>query len=161
MSSPARVIDVPVPPSALPAVTTHDLIEGWTAATMAAEMSLGHEPEAARGVRFRRADGEDLGLVFADLDVNCWVGALERTVGLDSLHGLAVCFRLLGLIDLMATAPWTREYYSVGGGDGADIDMALLRAAARHPLNDDARFDSPALRARLDLDRGHRRLGRG
>ena len=160
MSLSSRVIDVPVPPSELPAVTAHDLINGWTAATMAAEMGLSVSTEAARGVRFRRLDGEDLGIVFADVDVNCWVTALERTVGLDNLHGLAVCFRLLGLIDLMATEPWTRDFYSVGGTDGADIDFALLRAAAHQPLTDDARFDGLTLRARVDLERGPRRLTR-
>lgn len=161
MSPSSRVIDVPVPPPDLPPVDPHDLIEGWNAATVAAEMGLSAGPEEARGIRFRRPDGEDLGIVFADIDVNCWVSALERTVGLDTLYGLAVCFRLLGMIDQMATQAWTRDFYSVGGGDGPDIDVALLRAAARLPLNDEARFDTIAFRARLDLERGPRRLGRG
>lgn len=156
----SRVIDVPVPPHELPPVNPHDLIEGWTAATVGAEMGLNTAPEDARGIVFRRPDGEDLGIVFADIDVNCWVTALERTIGLDSLHGLSVCFRLLGLIDQMASQPWTRDYYTVGGHDGPDIDFALLRAAARTPLNDDARFDSLAFRSRTDLERGPKRLGR-
>lgn len=153
-----RVIDVPVPPCDLPPVSPRDLIDGWNAATMAAELAVTSDPEDARGFVFRGADGEDLGIVFADIDVHCWVSALDHTIGLDHLHGLAVCFRLLGLIDQMASEAWTREYYSVGGTDGPDIDAALLRTAARLPLNDDARFDPLAFRARADLEHGPKRL---
>jgi hypothetical protein len=156
-----RVIDIPVAPSELPDVLPKDLVAGWTAATLAAERGLTAPAEARHGVRFQRPDGEEVRIVFADLDVSCWVTALDHAFGLDSLYGLAVCFRLLGLIDQMATQRWTRDYYTLGTADGPEIDRALLRAAARQPLTDDARFDPAAFRARMDREDGAGRLGRG
>lgn len=153
-----RIIDVPVPPETLPTVVPHDLVDAWNAATLAASQGIPQDPLDGRGVRFQRPNGEELRVVFADIDVACWVGAVDRIMGLSNLHGLSVCFRLLGLIDQMATQAWTREHFSVGGGDGPDISPALLRTAAALPLSADARFDAIAFRQAAEALMGPRRL---
>jgi len=155
-----RIIDVGVPPEDLPAVMPRELTGAWNAATVGAEIGLPIEPDDARGVRFHRADGTETHILFADTDAHCWVGALDRAIGLDSLHGIAVCFRLLGLIHLMATAPWTRAWFELGGEDGPDIHPALLRIAATLPLNGEARFDDELFRCHAEPLLGPRRLGR-
>lgn len=155
-----RVIDVAVPPEDLPAVAPRDLVAAWNAATVGAEIGLAVDPEDARGVRFHRPDGTETRVLFADTDAHCWVGALDRAVGLDSLHGIALCFRLLGLIHLMATAPWMRAWFEVGGGDGPEIHPALWRVAATLPLNAEARFDEATFRRHAEPLVGPRRLGR-
>lgn len=137
-----------------------DLIAAWNAATVGAEIGLPVEPEDARGVRFHRADGTETRILFADTDAHCWVGALDRAIGLDSVHGIAVCFRLLGLIHLMASAPWTRPWFEIGGQDGPEIHPALLRVAATLPLTSDARFDAEQFRRHAEPLLGPRRLGR-
>lgn len=153
-----RVIDVPVPPQRLPAVRPSDIVAAWNAATVGAEIGLSPAPEDHRGVRFVGADGEELRVVFADVDAGCWVTALDRTIGLDDLHGLSVCFRLLGLIEQMATQAWTRAHFSIGAEDGPDIHPALLRVAASLPLTSDARFDAGQFRHHAEGLLGPRRL---
>jgi hypothetical protein len=76
------------------------------------------------------------------------VGAVDRSVGLASAHGLSLCLRLLALVDLLARAPWVRPLYKLAR-DGAEFHPALLRAAASQPLTADARFDEAAFRIRL------------
>lgn len=155
-----RIIDVPVAPEELPPVTPRDLVVAWNAATVAAEIGFTLPPDEHRGIRFRRPDGTETRVIIADSDAHCWVGAVDRTVGLDTLHGLSVCLRLLGLIDLMATAAWTRAHFEVGGLDGPDIHPALLRVAATLPLSSEARFDDAAFRHRAEPLLGPRRLSR-
>lgn len=149
-----------MPPEDLPAVAPRDLVKAWNAATVGAEIGLAPDPDEARGVRFHRPDGEETRILFADTDAHCWVGALDRAVGLDSLHGISLCFRLLGLIHLMATASWTRAWFEVGGADGPEIHPALLRIAATLPLTAEARFDEAVFRRHAEPLLGPRRLGR-
>lgn len=155
-----RVIDVALPPEDLPAVAPRDLVRAWNAATVGAEVGLVVAPDEARGVRFHRRDGTETRILFADTDAHCWVGALDRAVGLDSPHGISLCFRLLGLIHLMATAPWTRAWFEVGGADGPEIHPALLRIAATLPLTAEARFDEEVFRRHAEPLLGPRRVGR-
>ncbi len=155
-----RVVDVGMPPEDLPPVMPRDLVAAWNAATVGAEIGLAVDPDDARGVRFLRPDGTETRILFADTDAHCWVGALDRAIGLDTLHGIAVCFRLLGLIHLMATAAWARAWFELGGEDGPDIHPTLIRVAATLPLNAEARFDEAAFRHHAEPLLGPRRLGR-
>lgn len=140
--APARVlIDSPVHPADLPAVRPGDLVRAWDAATIAAEAGLDLGPAATQGITFRGPGGEAT-LLFEDVDAQVWIAGLDRTVGLDSVHGIALCFRLLGLIELMATEIWTRGLFNLGGPDGPDIHPALFRVAATMPLSPEARFDA-------------------
>lgn len=157
---PDHVIDVPVAPEDLPPVRPSDLVHAWNAATVAAEIGLDADPENTPGIRFRRPDGEETRVVFADVDANFWVAAMNRAIGLDTLHGLSVCFRLLGLIDLMARMPWMRPHFVLGGEEGPDIHPALLRVAATMPLNIEAKFDPAGFQSRAETMLGPRRLGR-
>lgn len=135
------LINSAVTPDALPAVHPGDLMRAWDAATTAAEMGLEAAWDDAAGVTFRGPGGE-VTLLFEDMDARVWVAGINRLVGLDSPQGIALCFRLLALIDLMATAPWTRPLFVLGGPDGPDIHPALFRVASSLPLGRDARFDS-------------------
>jgi len=137
--------EVPLPPECLPGVAGRDLLAAWDAAREAATAAAWGEP---RAVSFRRADGGSTVLMIADEDARCWAAAVDGTVGLSSLYGMAVCFRLLALIEVMATAPWARGLFALDR-DGAEIHPALVRAAARLPLAADARFDHATLRAML------------
>jgi hypothetical protein len=137
--------EVALPPESLPAVAGRDLLAAWEAARERAAAEAWGE---ARAVLFQRGDGAVTELLIADDDARCWAAAVDGTVGLDSLYGMAVCFRLLALIDLMATAAWARGLFVITA-DGTDIHPALLGAAARFPLAADARFDHAALRASL------------
>jgi len=158
--STSRIIEVPVSPEELPPVDPGDIIAAWNAATVGAELGLASAETAARGIRFVRPDGEELRIVFADIDANCWVMALDRTIGLDTLHGLSTCFRLLGLVEQMATQSWTRDHFTVGGPDGPSIDPVLVRVAATLSLSADAHFNAELFRRRTESLLGPRRLSR-
>lgn len=136
---------VALPPEALPTVCKRDLELAWHAARDAAIADHGG---TARAFRFTRPDGSHTDLALADRDARCWVGAVDRSVGLASAHGLSLCLRLLALVDLLARAPWVRPLYKLAR-DGAEFHPALLRAAASQPLTADARFDEAAFRIRL------------
>jgi len=143
--------DVPLPPERLPSVAGRDRRAAWDAAREAASAEAWGE---ARAVAFRRPDGATTELVIADEDARCWAAAVDATIGLASLYGMAVCFRLLALIELMANAPWARRLFAVSA-DGTEIHPALVGAAARFPLAADARFDHAALRATLSVALPH------
>jgi len=136
---------VDLPPEALPAVRRRDLAAAWEAARAAAAASDWGSP---RFFRFRRADGSSTDLALADPDACCWAGAVDRTVGMASSYGLSLCLRLLALVDLLATARWASPLFALHR-DGAEIEPALLAAAATLPLTQEARFDEIAIRARL------------
>ncbi|WP_114377236.1 hypothetical protein [Elioraea thermophila] len=136
---------VPLGPEALPAVSPPDLLAAWQAARAAAEAEAWGE---ARALSFRRRGGEATELVIADPDARCWAAAVDHGFGLDSLYGLAVCLRLLGLIELLASAPWARGLFDVSA-EGTEVHPALLGLVATAPLGRDGRFDAAALRARL------------
>jgi hypothetical protein len=136
---------VDLPPEELPAVRGRDVDLAWNAAREAAISSIWGAP---RGFRFRRRDGSFTDLALADRDASCWAAAVDGTVGLATSYGISLCLRLLALVDLLARAPWTSSLFRLAS-DGAELDPALLRAAAVAPLNAEARFDEDLFRARL------------
>ena len=136
---------VAVPPEALPPVAKRDLELAWHAARRAA---LGQRWGVVRGFRFNRPDGTHTDLALADPDADCWVAALDLSVGLGTSHGMSLCLRLLALIELLAHATWARPLFTLDRG-GADLHPALLRTAATIPLTRDARFDEAGFRLRL------------
>jgi hypothetical protein len=136
---------IDLPPEALPSVCKRDLERAWYAAR---EAALAERQGAVRGFRFNLPDGSHTDLALADRDARCWVGAVDRTVGITSASGLSLCLRLLALIDLLARAPWARSLFHLAR-DGAEFHPALLRAAASAPLTRDARFDEAGFRVRL------------
>ena len=136
------------PPEQLAAVAPSDLIEAWKAATLGAEVGMVLQPGDIQGVEFRWAEGESR-FMFADLDGSCWAAALDRRYGLENLRGIAILFRLLALIDLMARADWLRPLFRLGSEDGVWFDPDLLRVAADQPLTASARFDAAEVRRRL------------
>lgn len=136
---------VDLPPEALPTVCRRDLERAWYAARDAA---MADHWGLVRAFRFNRPDGSHTDLALADRDASCWVGAVDRTVGLATTHGLSLCLRLLALVDLLARATWARPLFHLAH-DGAEFHPALLRAAASQPLNHDARFDEAGFRQRL------------
>jgi hypothetical protein len=136
---------IDLPPEALPSVCKRDLERAWHAARDAA---LAERAGAVRGFRFNRPDGSHTDLALADPDASCWVGAVDRMVGIANAPGLSLCLRLLALIDLLARAPWARSLFHLAR-DGAEFHPALLRTAASQPLTRDARFDEVGFRTRL------------
>jgi hypothetical protein len=136
---------VDLPPEALPTVGKRDLELAWYAARDAA---IADHWGAVRAFRFNRPDGSHTDLALADRDASCWVGAVDRSVGLATTRGLSLCLRLLALIDLLARASWARPLFRLAR-DGAEFHPALLRAAASQPLTQDARFDEAGFRLRL------------
>jgi hypothetical protein len=131
------------PPESLPPVRLRDLVAAWEAARAAAHAAAWG---SARLFRFRRADGSLTELALADADACCWAGAVDLTAGMHTSHGLSLFLRLLALVDLLARERWAAPLFRLTGG-GAELDPALLRAAATAPLNRDARFDDPPFRA--------------
>jgi hypothetical protein len=136
---------IDLPPEALPSVGRRDLERAWYAAR---EAALAERQGAVRGFRFNRPDGSHTDLALADRDARCWVGAVDRTVGIATAPGLSLCLRLLALIDLLARAPWARSLFHLAR-DGAEFHPALLKAAASQPLTREARFDEAGFQARL------------
>ena len=136
---------IDLPPEALPGVHKRDLERAWHAARAAA---LAEHQGAVRGFRFNRPDGSHTDLALADRDARCWVGAVDRIVGIGHPPGMSLCLRLLALIDLLACAPWARSLFHLAR-DGAEFHPALLRTAASQPLTRDARFDEAGFRSQL------------
>jgi hypothetical protein len=133
---------VDLPPEALPPVLARDLAEAWEAARRAA---IAQQWGVARLFCFRAKDGGRTELLLADADACCWAAAVDGAVGMQTRYGLALCLRLLALIDLLARAPWTGEWLALRR-DGATIEPRLLGAAATLPLTHEARFDEHRLR---------------
>ena len=143
---------VALPPEALPPVRLRDLAAAWDAARSAA---ITERWGSVRLFRFRRADGSVTDLTLADRDACCWAGAVDGSVGMQTTYGLALCLRLLALVDLLGRARWADTMFTVRR-DGAKIHEALLRGAATAPLTSDARFDEAEIRARVLCDGVHR-----
>ncbi len=140
---------VPVPPGELPPVRGQDLMAAWTTAHEAARQgSWGQR----RQFCFRSPEGGITELALRDVDACCWAAAIDRTLGLGSLHGLSVCLRLLALVQLIGGAGAAGGLFAIEAGDAA-LHPALWRAAAESPLTDTAGFDAPRLLARLARDR--------
>lgn len=136
---------ITVPPEALPTVCKRDLELAWYAAR---EAAISDHGGTARAFRFTRPDGSHTDLALSDRDARCWVGAVDRSVGLKTARGMSLCLRLLALVDLLARAAWIRPLFKLAR-DGAEFHPALLRAAASQPLTSEARFDEAEFRIRL------------
>jgi hypothetical protein len=124
-------------PSELPAVRTRDILLAWDLAREAANRAI---HGTARAFRFRRADGGWTDLALHQRDAACWAGAVDRAVGMETSYGLAVCLRLLALIDLLARSPWAHDMVDLSRE--AKLHPTLLRLAAEARLTDEAGFDS-------------------
>ena len=74
--------------------------------------------------------------------------AIDAAVGLETLRGLALCLRLLALVEVLTRAAWLGPLYDVTP-EGIDLHPALLSAAATMPLDAAARFDEAGLRRLL------------
>lgn len=138
-------------PEDLPPTTPIDLRKAWRAAHVAAEVGLVMEPGDVEGVSFRHKNGAESRFIFADLDAACWAAAIDRTYDLQTTTGVSLLFRLLALIDLMASAPWLRPYFSLTEKDGATLAPLLLAAAASEPLSRAAAFDAASFKAAMGL----------
>ncbi|TCZ66842.1 hypothetical protein [Roseicella aquatilis] len=136
---------VPVPPEHLPAVPPEDLLAAWSLARRAAALHLWGPP---RLLRFARPGGEATEIAIADADAGCWAEAIDNGIGLGTLAGLALCLRLLALVEVLARVPALAPLFDVTP-DGIDLHPALLDAAARLPLDAGARFDEAAIRRLL------------
>lgn len=139
---------VPVPPERLPPVQPQDLLAAWSLARRAAALHLWGPP---RLLRFARPGGDATEIAIADADAGCWAEAIDTEIGLGTLAGLALCLRLLALIEVLARVPALAPLFDVTP-NGIDLHPALLDAAATLPLDAGARFDEAAIR-RLLSDR--------
>jgi hypothetical protein len=154
MPSPIRVAQapdgllayaIPFPPEALPPVTPRDLLAAWDHARAAAAAERWGAP---RRLLFLRPDGEAQELLLADADAACWAEALDARHDLATPTGLALCLRLLALVDVLARARWLAGMFRMTA-EGIDLHPELLRAAAAMPLDAAARFDETGLRRLL------------
>ena len=146
---------ISAPPEALPPVLARDLERAWHAARSAAIAA--HDGPALM-FRFLRAEGETpTDLALTDGDARCWAEAVDAARGLDNVAGLSICLRLLALIDLLARERWASGHIAIKR-DGAEIDEALLRAAAEIALNREARFDAQMMRARISRNQPRRSM---
>jgi hypothetical protein len=148
------VYRVTLSPEAMPPVPTRALEQAWDAARAAA---LSQSRAAHRRFRFLGPDGKVADFDLDDRDARCWAGAVDRVAGLATLGGISLCLRLLALIDLMATSPWAFGFMTPRR-DGARLDRALIRAAARADLTEEARFDEASLRRVLPDRPAHQPL---
>lgn len=146
---------IPCPPEALPAVAPRALGAAWRAAHRQARAGAWGPP---RTLLFAREDAPPSALALADRDARAWAEAVDRDADLATLGGLALCLRLLALIDVMARAAWLRPFYEFGP-EGAELHPALLGAAATLPLDAAARFDAEALRRLLSRGLAARAAG--
>ena len=136
---------IPFPPEETPAVTARDLLGAWEAARGAAGAEIWGSP---RRLIFRRPDGEAMELLLADADAACWAEAVDARHGLATPQGLAICLRLLALIEAMGRIARLKGFFALRA-TGAELHPALLRAAANVPLDPAGRFDEAALTALL------------
>lgn len=136
---------IPCPPEALPPVRPEALLAAWQAAHAGAAAGRWGPP---RTLMFRRPDAEPTVLAIADRDARCWAEAVHRGADLGTLPGLALCLRLLALVEVMTRSTWLAGLFDVSA-QGVELHPALLRAAAAMPLDAGARFDAEALRSLL------------
>jgi hypothetical protein len=136
---------IPCPPESLPAVRPDALLAAWQAARAGAAAGRWGPP---RTLLFLRDGGEPTVLAIADRDARCWAEAVDRGADLGTLPGLALCLRLLALVEVMSRAGWLAGMFDVTP-EGIELHPALLHAAAAMPLDAAARFDAEALRRLL------------
>jgi hypothetical protein len=111
-------------------------------------------------LRFRDPDGPGPVLTLADADAACWAEAVDRLADLATLSGLALCLRLLALIELLGRARWMAELYAIAP-DGIELDPALLAAAATEGLDAAGRFDETGMKRLLSRRIAGVTAGRG
>lgn len=133
---------VAMPPEALPRVRPRDLAAAWDAAR---ERAIGRRWGRARLFRFRRADGGHTDLALADRDACCWAAAVDATADMSRPYGLALCLRLLALVDVLGRLPLAQGLVELRR-DGAALHPAVLAAAADARLTAQARFDDSDFR---------------
>ena len=136
---------VTVPPAAMPPVPLREFEAAWDAARA---HSLSAQWGAQRSFRFSASDGQVTDFDLTDRDARCWAGAVDDVTDLATLGGVSLCLRLLALVHVLATEPWAKPYVA-SKRTGIRIDRALMRAAARADLTNDARFDEASLRRNL------------
>ncbi len=73
-------------------------------------------------------------LALADRDACCWADAVDGTIGLRNSYGLAVCLRLLALVDLLARVRWA-DSLCLLRRDGAELHPSLLRRRGEHSVD--------------------------
>lgn len=144
-ASGALAYAIPCPPESLPAVRPAALLAAWDAARAGAAAGCWGPP---RTLMFLRDGAEPVVLAIADRDARCWAEAVDRAADLATLPGLALCLRLLALVEVMGRAAWLAGLFDVTA-QGVELHPALLRAAAAMPLDAGARFDAEALRRLL------------
>jgi hypothetical protein len=132
---------VPCPPEALPPVAPRALRQAWDAARAAA---AAEHWGPHRTLLFQ--DGAVLAL--ADADAACWAEAVDRFAGLHRLSGMALCLRLLALVELLGRARWMTGFFDIDEG-GIELHPDLLAAAATLPLDGGARFDETGMKRLL------------
>jgi hypothetical protein len=137
--------------SELPPVRGRDILAAWDVARTAARDAAWDQ---ARAFRFRSGERGWTDMRLADRDAQCWAGAVDRTIGLQTGHGLSVCLRLLALVDLLARSPSIAGLVELDK-HGAQLHPDLLRHAAEAALTEDARFDESGFRARLRATSRH------
>ncbi len=137
---------IPLTPESLPAVRPAALLAAWDAAREAADAGAWGPPR--RLIFLPAAHGEPTVLEIADPDARCWAEAVDRGADLGTVLGLALCLRLLALVEVMGRARWLVGLFDLGPG-GVELHPALLSAAATMPLDAGARFDAEALRRLL------------
>jgi len=136
---------VPVPPERLPAVQPTELLSAWSLARRGAAQRLWGPP---RLLRFARPGGEATEIAIADADAGAWAEAIDAAIGLGTLPGLALCLRLLALVEVLARVPALAPLFDVSA-EGIELHPALLDAAATLPLDAGARLDESAIRRLL------------
>lgn len=140
---------VPLPPECLPAVPPGELLAAWALARQGAARRRWGPP---RLLHFARPEGDPLGdstrIAIADRDAGAWAEAIDSAIGLETVSGLALCLRLLALVEVLSRASWLEPLFDVTPG-GIDLHPALLSAAATMPLDGGARFDEAGLRRLL------------
>ncbi|MFC4166137.1 hypothetical protein [Teichococcus aestuarii] len=132
---------IPGSPETLPPVAPRALSLAWDAARAAAAA------EAWGPHRTLAFEGGAV-MALADADAACWAEAVDRAVGLGTLPGLALCLRLLALVELLGRAAWARGLFAIAA-DGIELHPALLAAAAAAPLDGGARFDETGMKRLL------------
>ncbi|MDP3414754.1 hypothetical protein [Falsiroseomonas sp.] len=136
---------IPLSPADLPAVTPTALLGAWDAARAHAQSG---QWGPVRRLLFRGPQGAAIVFAIADRDARCWAEAVDRRTDLATLPGLALCLRLLALVEVMGRSEWMAGLFSVTA-EGVELHPSLLRAAASMPLDAAARFDAEALRGLL------------
>jgi hypothetical protein len=132
---------IPGRPEDMPPVLPHALSHAWDVARAAA---AAEHWGSHRTLLFQ--DGPVLAL--ADADAACWADAVDRLARLDTFSGLALCLRLLALVDLLGRARWMSGLFSIAR-DGIELHPALLAAAATQGLDAAGRFNEMEMKRLL------------